>query len=70
MAPALDADQRYLVGVDLLQAFAMLDRNQHVPGSVNNIGMAVHIPDPFVRTQVIAQHITYRQYRQEALHNL
>jgi len=54
--PAMDPDQRDLSRVDTLQLFAVPDGDQHIPRSMDDIGMAVHVPDPLVSSQMIPQH--------------
>jgi hypothetical protein len=66
MPAAMDADQRDLVRVELLQFLAMPDGDQPVAGAVNDIGMAIHLADPFIGMEVITQYPPVRQYRQEA----
>lgn len=68
MTAAMDPDERDLMWVKLLQPLAVPDRYQSVARAVEDIGMAVHFPDPFVGAQVKTQYPLHRQYGQEPLH--
>jgi hypothetical protein len=54
MPAPMDPYQGHPGGIELLQAFAVADRDQPVPGAMNNIGMAADPGKPEVGTQVIA----------------
>lgn len=70
MAAAIDADKSDAARVELLQLLAVADRYEEVAGSVDDINGAFYFLDPLVRAQVVAQHKTHGQYRQEAFHHL
>jgi len=52
MTTAMNTDQRYFPGVDLLQRFAVPDGDEPILRAMNNIGMAGYIWYPFVCPQV------------------
>src|SRR5215212_1994781 len=55
MATTMNADQRYFIGINFLQANTMADRDQHVSCAMNDISMAIHITYPLVGTQMEPQ---------------
>ncbi len=69
VSPSGNAYQGDFVRIELLQPLAVPDRNEPVARAMNNVGMAVYFPDPFVRAQVIPQHEAHRKDREEALHD-
>ena len=50
MPSAMNADQRYFRRIELLQALAVLYRDQPVPGAMQDIGMAAYARQPQVRS--------------------
>ena len=68
MPPTLDTDQRDLPGIEGLQLLAVLQRDQPVACAMQYIGVAIHLPDPFVGLQLVAQQVTHGQYREKPLH--
>lgn len=65
MPPAMNADKGYFMGIDLLQLLTMPDGYKPVAGSVDDVGMTVHFPDPVVGTQVVPEKEAMGQKRQE-----
>ncbi len=70
MSAALDPDQRDLARIYFLKAHTVFDRYQPVARAMYNIRMAVYMPYPFVGTQMITQHISYRQYGKKPFRHL
>lgn len=69
VAAAMDADQRDHIRVDGLQFLAVADGNKPVAGSMNDICMTFHFPDPEIGAQVILQYKTYRKNGKKAVHH-
>lgn len=46
-------DQGNFMRIDFLQLFTLPDRDQPVFCTVNDIGMAIHFSDPFIRSQMV-----------------
>jgi hypothetical protein len=68
MASPGDTDQGDFSGIDFLQFLAVADGNQPVAGAVKDIGVAIHMADPFIGAQLVAEHIFDGQKRQETFH--
>ena len=45
---AYDADQGDFVGANFLELFTVADRDQSILCAMQNISVAVYIPDPFI----------------------
>ena len=69
MPPAGYPYERNFIWAQLLELFAVLNGDQHVFRAVDNIGMAIHFPDPFIGAQVVAQYIPDGKKRQESFHH-
>src|SRR5688572_22907511 len=67
MSAAFDSDQRDLVRIYFLQPLTIPQRYQPVARAMQDIGMAIDMPYPSVGAQMIAQYISYRQYRHQTL---
>jgi len=61
--------QSDLMRINFLQCFAVPDRDQPVPGAMQNIRMAFYFPYPLICSQMVFQQPFIRQYRQESLHH-
>src|SRR3982751_6331390 len=48
-------NQCYFMGVYFLQLLAVLNRNQPVFGTMDNVGMAIHMLQPFICSQPVHQ---------------
>ena len=70
MAASMNADKSNLIRIDLLQGFALADRDQPVFGSMNDICMAVYMADPPVGTKMITQNKTNGQKGKKPLYCL
>ena len=67
MAAAVYPDQGDLMRVKFLQPFAVPDRDQPIARAMNDVGMAIYFPDPFICAQVIPQ---YEFYGEDGKKNL
>ena len=47
------ANKGDLIRIDLLQSFAVFYGYQAVAGTVNNVGVAVYMANPFIGTQMV-----------------
>ena len=56
MSATVDPDQRDLSRIDLLQGFTLPDRDDAVPGTMNNVCVAIHMAYPPVGSKMIPQH--------------
>src|SRR5687768_10661804 len=69
MSAAFNPDQRDLMRIYFLQPLTISQWYQPVARAMQDIGMAIDMPYPSVGTQMIAQYISYRQYRHQTLHH-
>ena len=65
MATAFDPDQGYLFRIKCLQFFTVANRYQPVSCTMNDVGMATYIFNPFICTQVKPQNKPNREHGQE-----
>ena len=59
MSATVYADKRYLMRVDLLQTYAVPDRDKHISCTVNDIGVAIYITYPLICPQMESQYQPY-----------
>ena len=53
MFASMYTDKGDLMWIDFLQGLALPDRDQPVFGAMDNIGMTVYMPYPFIRAKMI-----------------
>ncbi len=68
MAAAFYPDQGYFIGIEPTQFFAVPDRNEAIPGAMQDVGMATHLFYPAIGTQVVSQYNSYRKKGKKAFH--
>ncbi len=69
MPASMDADKSDPGRVERLQLFTVPNGYQPVFGAVDDIGMAIHFPDPTIGTEMITEHISYRQDGEKAFYH-
>lgn len=70
MPAAMDPDQRDLFRVQALQFFTVPDGYEPITGTMNDVGMAVDVPDPSVRPEMKAKDEPYRENWNKSFHHL
>lgn len=66
MMPIVNADKGDHSWVEFLKFFTVTDRDQHIPGAMNDIGMAFYFLNPFICAKMIAQYKPDRKNGQKS----
>jgi hypothetical protein len=61
MAASMYAYKCDFIGIYLLQSLTVFNRYQPIFGPMNNVGVTIYKPNPFIGAQVITQHPIARQ---------
>lgn len=65
MHSAMNADEGDPGWADCLEVLTVPDRDKPIPGTVDNVGVTIYVPYPFVCAEMIAQYISNRQNGKE-----